>query len=100
MHCDGCGMVKASVQHADARGFVYCDDCAARRKGDPVVAVNGRVLVRSELEMQAEDDKHLANALQGDTVQEQFTAQVDMHVLPVEAAQGASRPAHKHKDDK
>lgn len=74
--CDGCGMELAAdaLAEPDGRGLAYCPVCAERRTDDPVVAVHGRMLTLSELEAQAEDDEHLAAALDGDTVQDQIKA--------------------------
>lgn len=67
--CHGCAL----VTEVDADG--YCDDCVALRYEDPPVTVQGRTLLLSELEAQAEaGDKDLAAALDGDTVQDQVTA--------------------------
>jgi hypothetical protein len=66
--CDGCGMERADVVND------LCPDCAARRANDPAVTVQGRALTVSELEMQADDDKDLAAALDGDSVQDQIKA--------------------------
>jgi hypothetical protein len=65
--CDGCGM-----ERDDVNGDGYCPACAERRADDPQVTVQGRALTVSELEMQAEDDEHLAAALKGDSVQDQI----------------------------
>jgi hypothetical protein len=70
--CDGCGMERADTE---ALGdLMLCPGCAERRADDPVVTVHGRTLHYSELKAQVEDDKHLAAALDGDTVQSQVKA--------------------------
>lgn len=68
--CDGCGMERDDVSASSG----YCSDCAERRADDPQVVVQGRALTVSELEMQAEDDEHLAAALKGDSIQDQIKA--------------------------
>ncbi len=72
--CDGCGMVVEALSEPDHLGFEYCPVCEKNRAGDPAVRVNGRVLTVSELYAQAKDDKALAAALPGDSVQEQIRA--------------------------
>lgn len=82
--CDGCGMEKpaddlnpARVHDAGpvaASDMSYCDACAERRADDPSVTIQGRTMPYSELEVQAEDDEHLAAALKGDSVQDQIKA--------------------------
>jgi hypothetical protein len=66
--CHGC----ARVESVNDEG--YCHACAERRADDPSVFVQGRTLTVSELRMQAEDDEHIAAALDGDTVQEAIKA--------------------------
>lgn len=72
--CDACGRLGEDVRLAHADGWWYCLTCAERRIDDPIVTVQGRALTVSELEMQAEDDKDLAAALEGDSVQDQIKA--------------------------
>lgn len=70
--CDGCGMFRADVDSAD--DLMLCPGCADNRADDPPITVQGRTMPLSELKMQAEDDEHLAAALDGDTVQDQVKA--------------------------
>lgn len=66
--CHGCAIVTEVNEDG------YCDTCVERRADDPSVFVQGRTLLVSELQAQAEDDPGLAAALDGDTVQEQIKA--------------------------
>lgn len=67
--CHGCAL----VTEVDDAG--YCDACAAIRADDPPVTVQGRTLLLSEMEAQAEaGDVDLKAALDGDTVQDQVKA--------------------------
>jgi hypothetical protein len=70
--CDGCGMERDDVDQVGA--VMLCVDCEKRRIDDPQIVVQGRALTVSELEMQAEDDEHLAAALKGDSIQDQIKA--------------------------
>jgi hypothetical protein len=75
--CDGCGRVTEQPAEESTEltsGPYYCEPCAERRADDPSVFVQGRTLTVSELRMQAEDDEHIAAALDGDTVQEAIKA--------------------------
>lgn len=66
--CDGCATEMEPIDGG------YCDACAERRADDPVISIMGRNLPLSELKMQAKDDEHLANALKGDSIQDQIKA--------------------------
>ena len=69
--CDACAIERADVaDEPNADGMRYCADCAERRADDPPVFIAGRTMTVSEIERQAVDDEHLANVLEGDTVQE------------------------------
>lgn len=76
--CDGCGMERDDVSvvafRTNATDGSYCPECAERRMADPIVTIQGRTLLYSELEAQAEDDEHLAAALEGDSIQDQIKA--------------------------
>jgi hypothetical protein len=72
--CDGCGREMPADDLTEAGAHRYCEPCAERRADDPSVFVQGRTLTVSELRMQAEDDEHIAAALDGDTVQEAIKA--------------------------
>lgn len=75
MVCDGCGLERSDMsEEPNAAGYHYCDMCRARRATDPQVTVQGRTMLASELRAQAENDKDLAAALEGDTVQDQMKA--------------------------
>jgi hypothetical protein len=70
--CDGCGMERDDVDRVG--DLMLCEACENHRADDPVVTIHGRMLHYSELKAQAEDDEHLAAALDGDSVQDQVRA--------------------------
>jgi hypothetical protein len=73
--CDACGREMPTGGLPDLVGYLrYCADCAERRADDPAITVQGRTMPLSELKAQAEDDKDLAAALDGDTVKSQIEA--------------------------